>query len=239
MRVVVINLRRSRERRAAVGAALNGLGVPFELHPAVDAANGELQQYEPRIRLDRRRGIAVAPGSLGCFASNWLLWQECARGTEPMLILQDDIALDARFPTAVAKAGASVLAGSLMIRLYGNYPWRTVPVADLGDGFTLVRYLKGPKGAQAQMISPEGARRLLRFADVWSEPVDFFMDRYWVHGVPPLAITPFAVDHLPVPSDIGDRPEGHFTLRRRMLKTTDSARRRIANARFRLGELLG
>jgi len=57
----------------------------------------------------------------------------------------------------------------------------------------LVRYRKGPVGTQCYAISPDGARALLRHADRWTEPVDRYIDRFWLHGVHSYAIHPFPV----------------------------------------------
>lgn len=56
-----------------------------------------------------------------------------------------------------------------------------------------MRYRKGPVGTQCYALSPAGAQALLRHADTWLEPVDRYIDRFWLHGIQSYALHPFAV----------------------------------------------
>lgn len=238
MRTFVINLARSPDRMQAMDDQLRRLGIPYERFAAIDGQGTDAAPFLPRVGTDRRKAMALTPGEVGCFASHWLLWQRCAEGNEAFLILEDDLILEPAFPEALRAAADAISAGRRLVRLYAFYRRKYWTIGPLGHGYSLVRYVKGPKGMQAYMLCPDAAQRLVSAASVWREPVDFFLDRYWVHGIPPLGVLPVRVDHAPVVSDVGDREEGAVTLRRRLLKVTDSTLRRTWNAWFLVRETL-
>jgi hypothetical protein len=110
----------------------------------------------------------------------------------------------------------------------------------LPGGLSLVRFTTGPRGSVAYVIAPSGARRLLKHATRWREGVDFYIDRFGLHGVGSYAVLPYCVEHVHGPSEIGAREAGlQQSVRWRALKLGDSAMRRFANARSRVAEMGG
>jgi glycosyl transferase family 25 len=175
---------------------LDALDTAHSFFDAVDASKGEhlsVSRYAPR-RAVWLRQRHMGAGEIGCFASHYLLWQRCASGTEPMIVMEDDVAIDAGFPDVVALVEASI-AHSGFIRLAGLNKVAEVTIRPLGGSYRLVRFLKGPAGTQCYAISPEAARKLLAKADAWIEPVDDYLDRFWTHGVQSMAILPFRIHH--------------------------------------------
>lgn len=122
-----------------------------------------------------RGGGTLTPGEAACFASHARLWTQCETEREPIVVMEDDVELDDRFPEALYKADVAISHGTLFVRLCGLRPKRYVTLDDVGDGYRIVRYLKGPSGAQAYSLSPEGARRFGVAAREWAEPVDDFI----------------------------------------------------------------
>ncbi|WP_299641133.1 glycosyltransferase family 25 protein [Devosia sp.] len=232
MRVSVISLERSHERRAAVTRRLKELGIAFEFFAAVDAAAGAHLQF-PSFpnKLRSRYGGHLTPGEAGCFASHALLWEECAASGRPILILEDNVDLAANFCDSLAAAQAELDRGAGFIRLVALIQRRSVLLNEVSGNMRLVRYLKGPSGGQAYVLSPEGARRLLDGVKRWAEPLDDYLDRFWVHGLPALAIHPLTVTRADVPTTIPGR-EGYTGLklfRRRLVRNWDGLFRLIYN----------
>jgi glycosyl transferase family 25 len=113
---------------------------------------------------------------------------------EPLLVLEDDVRLAPNFRAAVAHV-ENLISQYGFVRLFEYKKRRSRLIRQLGDGFELVQNWNGPSGAVAYAISPAAAERLTRHANRWIEPVDGYIDRYWVHGVLPLAIRPNPLTH--------------------------------------------
>ncbi len=178
-----------------VSARLTALGMDHELFPAVDGTLGEhkaFHQYDDAACL-RQFGKSLSPQEIGCFASHYQLWRQCAKERVPVLILEDDVTILDGFPHVLELAKAH-LQEFAMIRLFAILERSFRGIRHLG-AYQVVRYLRGPQGTQAYVLSPEGAEALLRVADRWVEPVDHFLDRFWAHGLPPHAILPFEIVH--------------------------------------------
>lgn len=196
MRVHVINLERSRDRRAFMQGQLRDLGIDYQFFAAVDASKGQLEsvtRYDERAAL-RWLGHPLQPAEIGCFASHYLLWEQCARSGEPLVVVEDDVVLEPAFVHALALA-AQRIEQRRFIRLCGLARRRTRLMEELPGGYRLVRYLKGPRGTQCYAISPDGARALLDGARVWIDAVDLYLDGFWLHGLASYAITPYHVLH--------------------------------------------
>lgn len=219
MKIFVINLERSQDRREFMHRQLEPLGLAYEFFRATDASRGELagvSRYDERLAL-RWLGHALQPSEVGCFASHYRLWQHCVSTNCSLVVMEDDVHLQPGFSKAVTAATDTVITHHF-VRLCGlaNRPYRAL--TDFADGHRLVRYLKGPRGTQCYAISPAGAAALLRGADRWIDAVDLYIDAFWLHGLTSYAIVPFHVlhdmDNGPA-SLIGDgrwaaaRPLGH------------------------------
>ncbi len=193
----VVNLEHAPERWKMVSQGLAREGLAPVRFAAIDATAG---QHLPHSRYDEaatlaRRGLPLRPAELGCFASHALLWQLVLDSGEPAVIMEDDVRIDSGFARAVELA-QSLAERHPMIRLSALQQGRQPRVlAELADGYRLVRHNKGPGGTQAYFLTPAGAARFLDDAKVWFEPVDDHMDAYWRHGIVALAITPYRVSH--------------------------------------------
>lgn len=218
---------------------LDDLGLSHAFFEAVDASKGEhlkVSRYSPKRALWLRSRY-MTPGEIGCFASHYLLWQRCAAGTEPMVIIEDDVSIEPGFARALGLAEETI--GDLdFVRLAGLNDVPTVAIGPRRSGYRIVGLLKGASGTQCYAISPEGARKLLAKADRWIEPVDDYIDRFWTHGVRSTAILPFRIHQNDAePSLIGE----HRDKRQRSLigwfgrtfsKLYGSIARRALNMRY-------
>lgn len=179
-----------------MSAKLERLQVPYEFFDAVD---GRAQQhplfsrYNEQLAL-RHYGFEMAPGELGCYASHFLLWQGCAESGQPILVLEDDIEFAPHFKQAYEFAVQRIDKYGLL-RFSGHKP-RKYAVCERKDDLDIVRFKRGPHGTSSYAISPAAAKKLIRTAEIWFEPVDVHLDRFWTHGVGSFGILPFPVTHL-------------------------------------------
>ncbi|GHR94865.1 hypothetical protein VN0682_11180 [Helicobacter pylori] len=73
----------------------------------------------------------LLPREFGCYLSHYLLWKECVKTNQPVVILEDDVALESNFMQALEDCLKSPFD---FVRLYGHY-WgghktnlRTLPI---------------------------------------------------------------------------------------------------------------
>ncbi len=154
----------------------------------------------------------MATGEIGCFASHYLLWQRCVDGREPFVIMEDDVEVDCRFILALETA-ARLITEFPLIRLgLTREGDDTEPVLCLPDDFELVSLGPWTFGTQCYILSDVGAKALLDHAAVWSLPVDIYVDRAQIHGIPSYGLRPYFVRHADsaLPSFIGDVRYGNW-----------------------------
>lgn len=195
LKLFVINLDSSTERLNKVSRRLQGLGIPFERFAAVDGRKQKhplFDRYDDALRRRYRRK-PLAGGELGCFASHFLLWQQCVALQAPIVVMEDDVYVTSQFPQALEVAEEHIekleylrLAGTSLHRR----PYKKV--GHLGD-FDLVDHVRGPSGTLCYVLHPKAAQRLIDHAERWFIAVDDYMDRYWRHGVDCWSLMPFTV----------------------------------------------
>ncbi|GAA7943257.1 hypothetical protein HpBT072_06810 [Helicobacter pylori] len=60
----------------------------------------------------------LLPQEFGCYLSHYLLWKECVKTNQPIVILEDDVALESNFMQALEDCLKSPFD---FVRLYGHY----------------------------------------------------------------------------------------------------------------------
>ncbi|GAA9348789.1 hypothetical protein HpHA248_09110 [Helicobacter pylori] len=60
----------------------------------------------------------LLPQEFGCYLSHYLLWKECVKTNQPIVILEDDVALESNFMQAL---GDCLKSPFDFVRLYGHY----------------------------------------------------------------------------------------------------------------------
>lgn len=235
---VVISLVGMTERRSLIESQFEALGLGFDFLDAVDARKNEhvrLSRYDEAATM-ARYGAPLSAPEIGCFASHFAAWQLCVERDEPLAIFEDDVLLDPRFPEVLALAAARIEQHRL-IRLFGKHNRSSRQLEALGSRYTLVRFQRGPIGTQCYCLSPAGARALLARATRWSEPVDHYLDRFWLHGVTSNAIVPYELKEMSRDILVGaigarsHRRTGMAKFRRELTRQTDALARLIYNIR--------
>lgn len=193
----IINLERSPDRRDSARRQLAGLGLAATLSTAVDGATSDLDRYTPFLSpVNHFVRRPLTRGEVGCFASHYRLWQECVAAGSPMLVLEDDFLIvpEAR---GVIDRLPEILRRFRYVRLSGILPRASRTVATLPDSRSVVLFSKGPLGTVAYALTPEAASRLLARAVTWREPVDNYIDSFWIHGILPFGVVPYPVQFPP------------------------------------------
>ena len=235
MRVYVINLESSLERRVRLGQRLAALGVEHEIFPAVDGRAGaaafescDLRQYQLNT------GRTPSDGEIGCYASHLRLWQRCAATNEPLVVMEDDAEPLPTFAAAL-EAARSLIGRFGFVRFEydgPSQPARTRPVETVG-AFTAHYFVKYPYGAMCYALSPPVARAFVASSRELRAPVDQFIKRCWEHGQPLYGLLPYTVREGPFAAASTIRARTKETLpaalrARRALHRLSTRLRRIA-----------
>lgn len=242
----VINLPARADRRARMAAQFARLNV--QGYSFLAAVHGAQQPDHPLFRhydaAARRRvrgpGRDLKPSQLGCYASHYLLWQECVETAGPLIVVEDDAILLDNFPVFLDHA-AQIARRWPLVWLHDNdKPGRdpSVPVDRVGP-FVLRRKLKTHYRTVAYLIDPRAARALLAYSEAWLYPVDDAMCRSYDHGVENIALQPHCVTHdNDSASDITGAADAPLAwphrIRREAFKGCDQLRRTLHNLAWRL-----
>lgn len=233
--IYVINIPDSMERRDHIVAQLEASELPYRVFAAVDGKKGShplFERYNERKRV-RLKGKVLVGGQLGCYASHYLLWEQCVVNNRPMIVLEDDASLfQDRFKTFYTYA-STLNCRYECIRLFQN-PAKMPRGLKAGkvDELTIYKYNKGYMGTIGYYLTPAGAHKFLRDSAEWFLTVDIFMDRFWSNKVEYYGIEPPCLHYdSSFASDIDYvQSREKFPLRtklRRELFTTAEAVRRL------------
>jgi glycosyl transferase, family 25 len=181
MKLYVISLKRSVERRDHVRGQLDPLPLEYEFFDALDGSVGHEAFFD---RYDERRylincGRRATPGEIGCYASHLALWRLCVELDQPILILEDDFQLTTQFLDAVTLCN-ELIEQYGFIRLQEETRARRQPVLERGE-FTLCYYSKAPHSLMCYALHPSAARKLISQAKVLDAPVDVMVKMSWRH----------------------------------------------------------
>ncbi|MEQ1560459.1 MAG: glycosyltransferase family 25 protein [Methyloglobulus sp.] len=203
MKIVVISLPSSLERRAKAIEKLSALDLEFEFLDAIDGRTDEhpyFKNYNETAFLANRRRKA-APGELGCYVSHLLAWEKCIDLNQPIVVLEDDFEFTDGFSEGLKFVGQIVdkvsfvrlepLESKFFVRSYE------------GKNFSLVKQLKAGVCSTGYVITPQGAKTFLRMGTDICYPIDIYIKNTLIHKQVLHAIVPNIVYATHADSIIG------------------------------------
>jgi GR25 family glycosyltransferase involved in LPS biosynthesis len=169
MRALIICMKERLEAGRALAQALERSGLSPTLVDAVvgkdEAVLGKargLLGLQTLAHLGRPRlahSWINVPGAIGCYLSHIKCWEMVAAQTEPVVVVEEDFALDpfVDLPRVLSAAEASVRQGlfDLVSFAYCHAPMIRA------DSDELVRVITPFFGTQGYVVGPRGARKLL------------------------------------------------------------------------------
>lgn len=197
-KVIVLTLERAKDRQARIAQLLREAAVPFDFFEGTDGAgatNPIVKFYDEKLRL-KTKGQPLSAGQLGCFASHYRIWQQCASEKQAYLVLEDDVTFDPLLLREFLASAQQFPREAECIRLFDNKTrnHKAIPLTSNG-AFTLMRYTKGPMSTMGYYLTPSAAEKFLALTNPVFLPVDIFMDRYWHNDVMCCGISPGFVFH--------------------------------------------
>jgi len=190
MRIVLISLPDSTERREEATRQFNAAGLEFEFFDGIDGRKPGPPLFES-VDLDAyaiQTGRAPRPGEIGCMASHRAVWQYCVDLNEPLIILEDDSFLEAGFPDAVKLVERWIgQYGFIRLQDLRDEPYKVV---EQENDFRLVYCYKFPHGAVGYALNPDVARAFVAQTETLTAPSDKFIKNFWQHGQPLYCLLP-------------------------------------------------
>ena len=190
MRVFVINLERSVDRRMDMDRQLRHLGTDYEIWSAVDG-----RAMDEPVYMQCGGAHGLFRGEVGCYLSHLSLWKKIRDEQIPLaLILEDDARIDSDALTVVRDA--SVYASRFdVLRLSALEKQVGEPLAPLSGNRRLLVPMKNPSGLAGYVLTSHGAGKLVRLAEEIRMPIDTVVDRCWTKGVRMVMVSPAPIHH--------------------------------------------
>lgn len=182
MRIVLISLPDSHERRTAATAQFAETGLTFEFFDGINGATATSPLFEStneNLYL-LNSGRLPSAGEIGCHASHRAIWEYCVELNEPIIVLEDDAKIEKNFSRAADQV-SKLIDEYGFIRLQHLRDAPKVKVADAGE-FKLYYCKKYPHGAVGYAINPKTAKAFVLHSKTLTAPADKFIKNFWVHG---------------------------------------------------------
>lgn len=193
MKLYVISLEESQDRRDKVDAQLKVANVKYEYFDAVRVQNGTegyFDSYEEEQYLINCSRIATA-GEIGCYASHLALWKKCVEFNQPIVIMEDDFCIEENFPAAILEV-QKLISDYGFIRLQTEFRGKKIKAKDVA-GFTLYYYTKMPHSTMCYALNPKVAQGLIDISKKLTAPVDVVIKKIWEHKMPMFGLSPYPV----------------------------------------------
>lgn len=213
MKIFVISLERSEDRRKRVVEALGNRGIRFEFLNAVDASKPDYQYSERRNdTLTRKRfGYTLTTGEVACFASHHVAWEKCLELNESILVLEDNCDFSDRFFDLLPQLELP-LDKFQHIKLAATRSQEPMVVEQLNQSLAVVTYKRRTCGTMGYLITPDVAARFINGASSFIEPVDNYMEKPYKHGVKTYCFYPDLVYRAKIQSTIGSKRKNKSNL---------------------------
>ena len=232
----VISLPHCVDRRERTRQQLDGIGIEFTFFDAVDGAQADFPLADKRndALTMKRLGNTLSNAELACYASHYLLWQECVTENRALLILEDDMQLQGNFRQVYDEL-PRLAEHYAFLKLCGTFARRHRRVARVAPNLNVVRHSGLLCGSGCYLLTPSAARRFLRHSASFAYPVDNFKEMHWRHGVPCYSLLPWPAAQADMPSVIGDDRQrgeppplsGYGKARRKLSGCYEHLRRRL------------
>lgn len=204
MKIYVISLKRSHDRRQRMMEHMASHGIEFEFFDAVDGQFDHplFSDYDYKKRLWLTSGKMPTRGEMGCYASHYLLWMHCINTNQPIVVLEDDVILKSSFKKIVSNIMGDVVQLGF-VRLEPLVRGKKHECLNRVDNtfFIMENNFNGTRG---YAIAPSAAAKLIKHR--WSLPVDCFIGLPYLHDMTSFVIEPSIIEHdeiIPTTVQIG------------------------------------
>lgn len=198
MKIYVISLKNSLDRRASIEQQMASYGLSFEFFDAIDGRidppHTLFANYDYRKRLWLTSGKMPMRGELGCYASHYLLWQKCVELNEPIIVLEDDVIINADFCQYISLIKEKTNEYGFL-RLEPNVGKCKLFTKEKKDTYSIAFMDNNWGGTVAYSISSSAAQKLIKGSQTWCMAVDNYIGCAYIHKMPSYIFNPSMVEH--------------------------------------------
>ncbi|HGF7203284.1 TPA: glycosyltransferase family 25 protein, partial [Vibrio cholerae] len=198
MKIYVISLKNSLDRRASIEQQMTSHGLKFEFFDAIDGRidppHPLFANYDYTKRLWLTSGKMPMRGELGCYASHYLLWQKCVELNAPIVVLEDDAQILPSFVNYFSTIKVKTQEYGFL-RLEEAYERSRLFLQEKANNFEISFLTNNFGGARAYSLSPASAKKLIKGSHRWSMPVDNYMGSLYLHNMPSFLFSPHVVEN--------------------------------------------
>ena len=204
MKIFVISLTRSLERRERIIETFSKLNLEFEFFDAIDGQTDNFKYSERSApsRTKTRLGYHLTSNEVACFASHLSIWEHCIELNEPIWVFEDNIKPTTHFLSDMLFLN-NLVEKYKFIKLFGIFPRQFTAVETFGDATEIGYYSKRTAGIQSYLLSPFAAKQFVEGADLFLEAVDDYMEKPWRHTILTYCFRPALVERAKIASTIG------------------------------------
>jgi glycosyl transferase family 25 len=198
---LVINLDKSQQRLSRISARLDELKMPFERVAATYGADLNDRQlkavYSESLNAKSyRRPLSRA--EIGCYMSHLKAWQTIVdRELACALVIEDDLVIDAPLKDFIESLSHSTDSWDIVKFYCRKKNPKVTSRTAIGSGYDLCRFQKIPIGNLAQLITLEGAKKLLAARQTFGRPADDDIQHWWEADLNVLSVFPPVVHVIP------------------------------------------
>ncbi|MDD9155994.1 glycosyltransferase family 25 protein [Aliivibrio sp. S4TY2] len=206
MKVFVVSLKRSVDRRERIQKQLDDAGIEFEFIDAIDASIPNFTHSERRNDplTKKRFGYTLLDSEIACFASHYTAWEICKKLNQTILILEDNIDIIPELSIYLTSLQDNCKKYRF-IKLFAYFPKAYKTIEKLNSNISIIRYLRRTCGTQGYCITPETAHKFISNANQFIEPVDDYMEKPYLHSVTAYCMSPDLVSRAKIASTIGSK----------------------------------
>lgn len=201
--VFVVNLERSPARRQSMELQLQGLGIAYEIFPAVDGMRLSEDQRTKYSEVEAMRALGrpLVKTQIGCALSHINIYEKIvSEGIPECVVLEDDIFIGKMFKSVLEMRSRLPKDWDLV-----NFctDARQLPFGEaLTDIYRASSYLEPANRTSAYLINLRGAKKLLDVAYPIRYEADGLTGRPHLSGLVSYGVSPAIVALQDVESDI-------------------------------------
>ncbi|MBC7935306.1 MAG: glycosyltransferase family 25 protein [Rhizobacter sp.] len=223
IKLYVINLKSSKDRRKIMENQLNQLNIPFEIFDAVrgaDLSEAEILRYYDKDYYLSRPDY-FTPGAAGCTISHYTLYQKIMdEKVNTAIILEDDMEIHKDLPLFAEKLSGKIKDDEVVMLFYQSYspiPLSEEQAQHINGKYQLYPVIatKGLRSTGGYIITHTAARRLVEkvlpytgMADDWKG----FYDKGALNGV--RVAYPFLLNNTYESTTISPNTKGGFIIQK-------------------------
>ncbi len=203
--IFYINLARSQDRRRAMEAELNKYHCTYTRVEAVDGKQPEMVKnsgYSAKLN-KKYYHKSLSSGEIGCVESHKRALNAFLQSDfQCALILEDDARANYDLFQELTSVAQTANSWDIVKLYLGKKKKRLGTAAKISENLTIGIPQKIPNSTLAQLVSREGAEKLMQAYAEFGEPSDVLLKSWWRYNLRILAVENAVFDTADVASEI-------------------------------------